>query len=33
MEMRIFGRTGIRLSVLGFGCGGSGLKLNPPIAI
>jgi predicted aldo/keto reductase-like oxidoreductase len=33
MEMRIFGRAGLELSVLGFGCGGSSLKLNPPIAI
>ena len=24
MEMRIFGRTGLRLSVLGFGCGAVG---------
>ena len=24
MEMRMFGRTGIRLSVLGFGCGAVG---------
>ena len=24
MEMRVFGRTGIRLSVLGFGCGAVG---------
>ena len=24
MEMRVFGRTGMRLSVLGFGCGAVG---------
>ena len=24
MEMRIFGRTGLKLSVLGFGCGAVG---------
>ena len=24
MEMRVFGRTGMQLSVLGFGCGAAG---------
>ncbi|HEV3159701.1 MAG TPA: aldo/keto reductase, partial [Xanthobacteraceae bacterium] len=33
MEMRMFGRTGIRLSVLGFGCGAVGglmVRGDPP---
>ena len=33
MEMRVFGRTGMQLSVLGFGCGAVGglmVRGDPP---